>query len=292
MAMDASNLVGFHYQKMHFINRGCFSSIYLGQNVLTLEKVAIKIQDDHPEMLFHEASLLNYLRRNGCTERVPQMLWFGQHAGQSCMVMNYYNVCLQEILFAKPFTLTQPSELNELMVQMLMCLEAVHKAGVIHRDIKPKNFMMHLKDDSPDETKLHLIDFGMATSVLPTLDEDDSSTEDGGADEEEGLKDGFTGNLKYMSWFVENEKCPASFRDDLISVGYIYLLTIVYLKWLPVDEEQRKWFQNTSWKKRSHWEQLLNTEKWKHLYSFLDYCYDLEDTDCPKYYLLLKLWEN
>lgn len=280
--MAESELVGMKYKMLNFIDRGCFSSIYLGQNTLTQEKVAIKIQNDHPEMLLHEATILNYLRRSGCVDKIPQMLWYGHHKNQSCLVMNYYNVCLQDIVFSQSATVYSIQDLNELMVQMLLCLETIHKVGVIHRDIKPKNFMMYINENTLN-IPLHLIDFGMASAVMPVEEEEVTETS------------GYTGNLKYMSWFVEKQKCPASRRDDLISVGYIYVLGAIYIKLLSVSLENRPLFKNTDWKRRENLEKLFSSavasnESWRPIYEYLDYCYDLNLTEMPKYYMLLKLF--
>lgn len=286
MTDDKENIVGGKYQMIHFLDRGCFSSIYLGQNLLTREKVAIKVQNDHPEMLMHEASLLNHLRRHGCTDRIPIIYWFGQHQKQSCFVMNYYNVCLQDILFSSPGVLTRVEDLNELMTQMLLCIQNIHKAGVIHRDIKPKNFMMYLGDEMTENVPVHLIDYGMATAVMPTLE-----------DEENADSTNLIGNFKYMSWFVEKRKSVASRRDDLISIGYIYVLAAIYLKMLPVQRENNGLFQNTDWKSRENIQKLLGSavtyhEQWRSIYEYLDYCYDLSLVEMPKYYLLLKLFDE
>lgn len=292
---EHDNLVGMKYQMLNFIDRGCFSSIYLGQNILNLEKVAIKIQNDHPEMLLHEATILNYLRRNGCLDKIPQMLWYGNYKNQSCLVMNYYNVCLHDVLFSKNATITRVDELNEIMIQMLLCLENIHKGGVIHRDIKPKNFMMHLTDETTS-IPLHLIDFGMASAVMPLEEDDHSAAATDGLQMLAGFT-GYTGNLKYMSWFVEKKKCPASKRDDMISIGYIYILAAIYIKCLPVAIENRILFKNTDWKTRENLEKILGpimaTDScWRPIYEYLDYCYGLNLTEIPKYYLLLKIFER
>ncbi len=49
-----------------------------------------------------------------------------------------------------------------LAVQMAEALAAVHKAGFIHRDICPRNYLI-----SPDGAKATLIDFGLALPDLP-----------------------------------------------------------------------------------------------------------------------------
>lgn len=48
------------------------------------------------------------------------------------------------------------------MYKLLKCLESIHKLGIVHRDVKPTNFLY----DAEDNTCL-LIDFGLAECVNP-----------------------------------------------------------------------------------------------------------------------------
>jgi len=50
----------------------------------------------------------------------------------------------------------------DLLRQAAQSLEAVHKAGYIHRDVCPRNFIL-----SPDGDSLKLIDFGLAVPATP-----------------------------------------------------------------------------------------------------------------------------
>ena len=46
------------------------------------------------------------------------------------------------------------------MFKLLRCLESIHKIGIVHRDIKPTNFIF-----DPDDGSCLLLDFGLSECV-------------------------------------------------------------------------------------------------------------------------------
>ena len=91
------------------------------------------------------------------------------------------------------------------MYRILEIIENVHENCVIHRDIKIDNFMIL-------EHEIFIIDFGMATFYI------DEDKEHIPYKEREYI----TGTPKYISINIHNGIEPSR-RDDLISIGYLYL---------------------------------------------------------------------
>jgi serine/threonine protein kinase len=60
--------------------------------------------------------------------------------------------------------LTEPVARN-FAQQMLSALAYCHEQGVVHRDVKPENFLLETED--PNCSRLKLADFGIATSIRP-----------------------------------------------------------------------------------------------------------------------------
>jgi serine/threonine-protein kinase len=81
--------------------------------------------------------------------------------------------------------------------QMAEAIEAVHKAGYIHRDICPRNFIV-----SPDAKSLKLIDFGLSLPIEPPY----------------LLPGNRTGTPLYMAPEIVRRK-PTDERVDIFSLG-------------------------------------------------------------------------
>lgn len=198
------------YEIQRFLDKGQFGAVYYGINRNTKNPVAIKIDKQHG-ILCHEATVMDFLYRGGCLT-VPRVCWFGlfkpdgeepenSPVKTTCLVMEYFPHSLQDY-FPPDF-----ARKNALMLQMINICCNIHNLGIIHRDIKPKNFMW----SSIEHRWIRLIDFGLAT-VFNVNDINQPVETYGG---------GQTGNLRFMSPFVKRGEIPTK-RDDLISVGYIY----------------------------------------------------------------------
>ncbi|KAG2392846.1 hypothetical protein C9374_009423 [Naegleria lovaniensis] len=93
-------------------------------------------------------------------------------------------------------------------VQMIECVEEVHKVGFLHRDIKPANFVTGKSKNA--QGRIYLIDFGLARAY---------KHEDGNL--KPPRKDvGFRGTPRYASVNAHNG-IELSRRDDLWSVFYV-----------------------------------------------------------------------
>jgi casein kinase 1 len=122
------------------------------------------------------------------------------------------------------------SKMNVVLLKILDVLEHIHKFFTIHRDIKPQNFM--IKDGD-----IFLIDFGLATFYIT----------DSGEHFPNVVGNTMVGTPKYASIHIHNG-CRYSRRDDLISLGYLYLCMILGgdCPWLCPDTDIHSVIHNTT----------------------------------------------
>ena len=269
--------IGRKYIIDRILGNGKFGVVYLGKNANTGEHVAIKTEDkDEIAMLKHEATVLNYLYCNG-VRTIPSVYWFGIHLESRCIVMSYYSHSLQDY-FDKKGVLSM-DKLGSLMIKCIDILDSVHRYYVLHRDIKPHNFMMRDGD-------VFLIDFGLSTYYL-------------GGDGEHLTKcdkENVLGSPRYISYYNHCGE-PFSRRDDLVSLGYMYLyLSTGSLPWDDIVRVESEFSgtsamnpMNVSRRALKSWGQVKNVADGQ-IRRYLKYCYGLEFDEEPDYQVLMGLF--
>jgi serine/threonine protein kinase len=201
------------YECTKFLGKGKFGKVYMAIHRKTQLVLAMKTEplNSPMNMLKHETTILHYLSRHSC-KHVPRVHWYGVTEMGTALVMTYYEQSLYDAMQIKRFSLDHISKIWKLCLDILL---SIHREFVIHRDVKPQNFM--LKDG-----ELFLIDFGLATFIDPAKKEHDK-------------KEHVLGTPKYMSFFVQSGNEPHK-RDDLISLGYIVLeMAMGELPWSDVN---------------------------------------------------------
>ena len=109
------------------------------------------------ERFFRQAQLFHIRKQRG--DGLAHVLETCDYAcsSQPFMVVEYLNGCtLQEVIALGP---PPPEEALSLIGQVLHGLAAVHHAGVLHRDLRPANIFLTVKDAGWHAT---IIDFGSA----------------------------------------------------------------------------------------------------------------------------------
>ena len=211
-------LIGKKYILLDLIGSGSFGSIYQGENVRTQEKVAIKVEPikNETKLLKNEATIYQYLSNK---QGIPEVKWYGKDNINYYMVLNLLGNSLEAIKEQKgTFSLKTTLQIG---INILDLLRTIHEAGLIHRDIKPDNFLLSLSDTNK---KINIIDFGLCKSYLNNekhIEMKQTSS--------------LIGTPTYASINAHNFM-ELSRRDDLESLGYMLIYFYLgELEWQKID---------------------------------------------------------
>ena len=137
--------------------------VYLAEQLKIKTKVAIKVllphisaDKAHVERFFNEAVAVSKIAHAG----IVNIFDVGFHSdGQAYLVMEYLNgeTLSSRIKRERRLPLGQVSEIGR---QISSILDATHKAGITHRDLKPDN--VFLVPDSEVGERVKILDFGIA----------------------------------------------------------------------------------------------------------------------------------
>ncbi|XP_035239654.1 serine/threonine-protein kinase BRSK2-like [Anguilla anguilla] len=151
-----------HYLIGKTLGEGSFAKVREGLHVITDEKVAIKVIDKHK--VKNDDYVMKNLYREG---HIHQMIRHPNIA-QLLDVMetdnNYYLVtelCLGGNLMSRIYERRhlEEREVQKYIRQLIMAVEHLHRAGVVHRDLKIENLLLDENDN------IKLIDFGLSNSA-------------------------------------------------------------------------------------------------------------------------------
>jgi serine/threonine protein kinase len=206
-------IINKKYKLLEKIGEGSFGSIYKAHNIRTDEYVAVKVEpiENVTKLLKNESIIYHYLNE---VPGIPSVKWFGKDEHNYYMVIDLLGKSLQDLknkYYVLPLKLVL-----QIGVQIIKLLQNIHEKGLIHRDIKPDNFLFGLKDKI---TTLHIIDFGFCKTFI----KDDKHIP-------QKNTHNLIGSNTYASvnahTFIELSR-----RDDLESLGY--MLINLYLGSLP-----------------------------------------------------------
>merc|ERR1740121_2024247 len=275
-------LVNGRYKTQREIGSGSYSDVYLGVDTLSGDEVAMKFEwtkADKGARLLYEAKLYQSLPRHQGIPRVPRIFWYGRQAEYNIMVMELLGPSLEDLFRAcnRKFSLKTTAMLGEQIVDLL---EFVHSQGVLHRDIKPHNFLMGTGERS---RHVYVMDFGLAKRYLG----------EDGAHIVCTKKKGLTGTVRYTTLNVHRGLEPSR-RDDLGAVGYVLMhFNLGRLPWQGIDAKSKRVKQRKIGRRK---ERTPNQELCKSFPQefalFLDHCDKLEFDQAPDYGYLRKLMRD
>ena len=231
--MSSASLIVIHnYRILNKIGQGGFSSVYKAQHKKNNRIVALKIEKSKDsKSILRESKILSYLNRELLTDVVPTLFWYGTFGKMVGIATTFYSTSLTGILTQR---ISVPVKMD-LCRQLINIMRQLHSFFVIHCDIKPDNFMVSHADD--DSFKLVIIDFGMSRLFVDSQQTTQHLPDD--------ISDSLFGTPKYASYNVHLGH-KYSRRDDLISVGYLFMTVFgISLPWsavpvLPNDDQSQR----------------------------------------------------
>jgi len=197
----------FHkYTLIKKLGEGSFGRIYSAKENATNNWFAIKLENKNrsQNLLESEAYIMSYL--NG--PRIPMVKSFGYTGDYNVLIMELMGKSLEDLFETMPTKKMSVRCVCNLAYQMIEIIEFIHNKHIIHRDIKPDNFVMGRGIKSK---YLYLLDFGLAKKYrssttlkhYPLI-----------------KKKHLTGTARYASINALNGYTQSR-RDDLEAIGYV-----------------------------------------------------------------------
>ena len=261
------DVINNKYKLIEKIGQGSFGSIYKGQNIRTNEYVAIKVEaiENNLKLLKNESTIYQYLNN---ISYIPSIKWFGKDNCNYYMVINLLGKSLQEIKNKKHiFSLTLTLQIG---IQIINLLKTIHDKGLVHRDIKPDNFLLGLNREIKN---IYIIDFGFCKPYIKD-----------NVHIVQNKTQNLIGSKTYAS-INAHKLLGLSRRDDLESLGY--MLIYFYLGAL-------------SWQNVLELEQIVklklciieNNKLPKVLIDYIKYIRGLEFEETPDYFLIINMFKR
>ncbi len=156
-------VIGGHYQLAEYLDSGGTADIFAAVDLRNGSRVALKLLN---EKAVADARLRHYFLQGARgAQRIShpnlvQILEVGEPSdGPPFAAMEIVPGCAISTLLADYSTL-EPQRCVELALQAAAGLDAAHRAGLIHCDIKPENLLVD--ERLPGEPRLKVIDFDLA----------------------------------------------------------------------------------------------------------------------------------
>ncbi|XP_060844625.1 tau-tubulin kinase homolog Asator isoform X1 [Rhopalosiphum padi] len=272
--LQPGHIVKERWKVARKIGGGGFGEIYEGQDLITKELIALKVESARQpkQVLKMEVAVLKKLQGK---EHVCRFIGCGRNERFNYVVMQLQGKNLAELRRAQPRGAFSLSTTLRLGVQILKAIESIHEVGFLHRDIKPSNFAIgRLYQNS---RCVFMLDYGLARQF--TTANGDVRTPRTAA--------GFRGTVRYASLNAHKNK-EMGRHDDLWSLFYMLAEFVNgQLPWRKIKDKEQVGVMKENYDHRSLLKHLPSD-----LRQFLEHIQSLEYADKPDYNMLTGLFER
>lgn len=201
-------IIGKKYRIRRKLGSGSFGEIYIADDIINNRPVAVKVENNNNRNKFleNEIRIIRKLNDSSKCTGIPQLYYSKK--------FNNYNTMIFQCLSSSLETLMKDCGVGFSMKTVILVaretlkrIEFLHSKGIIHRDIKPDNFLI-----SDYDNHIYLIDFGLST-VFRDSNHMHIQYND-------GL--GLVGTARFAS-INTHLGVQQSRRDDLESLGYMFI---------------------------------------------------------------------
>lgn len=189
-------VIGNKYRLQRLITKGTFSAVYECEHVIkkTMSVIKLETNETAKKLMRHEVDMYMALQKSKV--RIPKIKNTGTDGDIQYIILERLNQSLKEYKGHISYT--------ELYQQLYL----LHNESILHRDIKPDNFVMGF------DRKIYMIDLGL------------SKVDDGKTTK------GFVGNYRYASPTCFEPIYIYTKKDDIVSITFMLLdLKYGYLPW-------------------------------------------------------------
>jgi len=211
--IDAEGVLGGRYRLQRSIASGGMAEVWEAQDDILGRRVAVKVLHSH---LASDTSFLARFRREAIAAarlahpNVVATYDTGVDDGVAWIVMERVDgATLREVLSASPRL--SPERAVRIAIQVADALDYAHRAGVIHRDVKPANILL------TDGDRVKVADFGIAKAAIEAAEDSGGASFDTGDLTQSGA---IVGTAKYLSPEQVNGE-PVDGRSDVYALGVV-----------------------------------------------------------------------
>ena len=263
------------YKTTKKLGEGSFGKVYQAEYNGVNYAIKMEYKSKEQGLLEIEATIMSYLKG----PNIPYIKSYGYSGDFNVLVMQLLDKSLEDLINKySTFSIKTTAMLG---YQMVNILQYIHDRHIIHRDIKPDNFVMGAKEDN---AKLYILDFGLAKKYrssrtlvqYPFI-----------------KKKKLTGTARYAS-INALEAYEQSRRDDLESVGYVLMYFLRgNLPWqgLKVRSKEDRYKKILEKKKETTSQELCKDFPYE-FYEYVEYTRNLEYEENPDYDFLRKKFSD